>query len=391
MICRLIVVLVILSWPSHLAANTWDIRSDRSGDAPTIKAGIDSAAAGDTILVWPGTYVGSGNRDLDFDGKDLVLLGKAGQEQTIIDLQELGSGIVFWRGETNAAIVDGFTFFRGTSGAISCTAGSPTIRNCTFRQNQATVGGAIRVSQSSPQIQRCLFVENLATDGGGVSLQHSAMDSLSDCVFVGNSATSGGGMAISASSLRVINCAFVSNSATSGGGIFVVDLRTELSIIGCTFQGNDSTVGGGILISSSKHAYVSNCTVYMNTARSRGMGAGIMVQSGPFTMHNSIVAFNLGMGVGCETADPELSCTNIYGNAAGDWQGCIADQEGQFENISEDPLFCNGPTGNLHLAAASPCAPENSGECGLIGAYGVACDVIPVVPTTWGRIKTLYR
>jgi hypothetical protein len=43
----------------------------------------------------------------------------------------------------------------------------------------------------------------------------------------------------------------------------------------------------------------------------------------------------------------------------------------------------------------SPCLPENSGVCGLIGAFGEGCGVTSVEPSldarSWGSLKNLYR
>jgi len=70
----------------------------------------------------------------------------------------------------------------------------------------------------------------------------------------------------------------------------------------------------------------------------------------------------------------QLACTDLWGNAGGDWVGPIAGQLGQAGNLSADPDFCDPAAGDFTLAAASPCAPDQSGGCGQIGAWPVGCD-----------------
>jgi hypothetical protein len=88
-------------------------------------------------------------------------------------------------------------------------------------------------------------------------------------------------------------------------------------------------------------------------------------------MENTIVAFGTeGAGV---AACGSLKCCNIYGNAGGDWIGCLAGKDTVNGNLCEDPLFCNLAGGDYHLCDASTCAPAQQPECGLIGALGVGC------------------
>ena len=52
----LIILAITASLASTAEARTWYVAVDGSGDAPTLHAAMDSANAGDTILVGPGTY-----------------------------------------------------------------------------------------------------------------------------------------------------------------------------------------------------------------------------------------------------------------------------------------------------------------------------------------------
>jgi hypothetical protein len=90
-----------------------------------------------------------------------------------------------------------------------------------------------------------------------------------------------------------------------------------------------------------------------------------------------------------------LACSDVYGNVDGDWVGCIASQLATSGNFSLDPVFCSRAAGDYSLKAVSPCAPENSGTCGLVGALEVDCGAVSagsgVESSSWGRIKSLYR
>jgi len=182
---------------------------------------------------------------------------------------------------------------------------------------------------------------------------------------VGNRAWWGGGCSAEFTTLAVFtDCVFWDNSAYGTAGL-VCGNETAMVLDRCTFVGNASDA-------------LSTISVGMSSS---------------LTLSNVIVAFNEGTeGVSClHGGTATLACCDIFGNAGGDWIGCIAGYQGIDGNISEDPLFCDWQGGDLRLQLGSPCAPEHNPACGLIGALPVGCGTTPVLETSWGGIKALFR
>ena len=144
-----------------------------------IQAGIDAASSGDTVLVADGTYTGSGNKNLDFQGVNRVLMSENGPADCIIDCEYSGRGFFFHSIETESSVIQGFTIINGymlDGGGIYCEFSSPTIRNCIIADCQASgAGGGIRIIGFNPQIINCTIHNNYASTGGGLSVTMSDM------------------------------------------------------------------------------------------------------------------------------------------------------------------------------------------------------------------------
>jgi hypothetical protein len=105
---RLVIISLLLLIPQLSAARTWYVTADSTGNAPTIKAGLDSASSGDTVLVAPGTYLTDGGPHTRISpGPGDILVSECGPEVTVIEFCNVTEGIGLC--ECEEAWVSGFT------------------------------------------------------------------------------------------------------------------------------------------------------------------------------------------------------------------------------------------------------------------------------------------
>jgi hypothetical protein len=120
-------------------------------------------------------------------------------------------------------LVSGNTAFAG--GGVSHLAGTLTLKDSTFENNQATIGGGIE-NESDLVMTGCTLNDNAAPRSGDVEiglgggLANVGAATLTNDTFALNSATMGGGIHQQDGSLSIAHCTISGNTAAEGGGIF---------------------------------------------------------------------------------------------------------------------------------------------------------------------------
>ncbi|MFH1279055.1 MAG: T9SS type A sorting domain-containing protein [Candidatus Eisenbacteria bacterium] len=188
-------------------------------------------------------------------------------------------------------------------------------------------------------------------------------------VTVRNGTAQEGGAAYLTASPTFEECRFEACAAESVGGAIAVTGGGAPSFTRCLFAGN-SAVRGGAIDAAGATVALHRCTLAGCSAP-----GGMLFLDGfsALTAENVLIASGLaGAAVQCEAgASATFTCSDLWGNAGGDWTGCVAGQEGTNGNISLDPRFCRPASGNFKVRRGSPCVADSA--CGVIGAYGVGC------------------
>jgi hypothetical protein len=351
--------------------HTWQV----PGDAPTIQAGIDSAACGDTVLVAPGTYTGPGNRDIDFQGKAIVVTSDSLlPDIPVVDCQELGRGFHFHSGETSEALLERMFIVNGLAdlgAGVLCEDASPTIKGCVLVacSSLAAGGGAYCIGPAAPIFIDCVLAGNASDLSGGGAYITQGSPVFIDCYFGANSAAlMGAGMTCyNNASPELHGCLIRDGSAGTGAGILCQDSSSPTLTL-CTVVNNSAVDGAGIYCFNSCSPVIDSCTFSYN--RASGVGGCIGFESNSSALvTNSILAFSLdGEAVysdGSGTAT--LQCCDIFGNQDG--PGDAGSQIGFSGNFALDPMLCGVYAGRYPLRYCSPCLDASG--CGRIGASGL--------------------
>jgi parallel beta-helix repeat protein len=341
---------------------------------PTIQAAIDTAYAGDEIIISPGSYTGQGNRDIDFKGKAITVRSTNPQlndviAATIIDCENEGRGFYFHSGEDANSTINGLTIINGNSingGAVYCKDSSPTLKNCilannsggglyndnskptltncifngnishyggggiyntnsnptiiscTFKGNKAKYGGGIENSDgSSTTLKYCMFNNNSTTEYGGAISNHESNPTLTNCVFTRNSTNGNGGAIFNEGGITTLtSCKFIENTADdNGGGMF--NSSGQLTLTSCTFRGNAGYSHGGGLFNGRSNPALTNCTFSTNSANING--GGMYIREGIPILMNCTFSGNMAKknGGGIFNNDnPTLTNCTFSGNTA---------------------------------------------------------------------------
>lgn len=291
------------------------------GDYPTIQKAIDAAVNGDTVLAEPNTYY----EKIDFLGKNITVTSEGDSSDTILDAIGVGSVVTFRNGESNEAILDGFTIQNGSGtyddkeycgGGIYVSNASPDIVNCIIQDNifiGSGIGAGIYISGGSPTVHDCKINNNSNSKlGGGIAIVDGDSSSIItsptiiNCTISNNNANVGGGgifirAKINYANVLIDHCTIESNHSGYYGGGATVESYAYCEISNCSIRNNSADKeGGGVYVNSKKdyYAYLHDNVINNNSLIISGYGAGISIVGHFYNIENNLICNNYSIDSG---------------------------------------------------------------------------------------------
>jgi hypothetical protein len=246
-------------------------------DYTSINAAIAAAEEGDVLELKAETYILSGT--VDTLGKAITLLGATdevtGEPLSILDGSDTHRSLQAVSGETSTTVFENLVLQMGGPSTFFANAStfdgsSPTVRNCTFRDNSVAFVSALYLNNSNAHI---------------------------------------------------INSRFTSNSGEAG--IVMIDGESDVTIEGSEFTANSLGAGSSLFIRSEAHVTVRETLVHDNNGYTSGSAfSGISLSpGGRMTLERSVVCNNRDDGeatddnqirVRTDLGEPEVDQTGSY-------------------------------------------------------------------------------
>ncbi|MBT5721629.1 MAG: fibronectin type III domain-containing protein, partial [Candidatus Marinimicrobia bacterium] len=309
-----------------VATNGNDDTNEGSATSPfnSLDHAMHEANEGDTVKIKPGTYTGSKNRDLDPEGKNLVIMSQypTTWDSVIIDAQQ--NGRHFWHKNTNGnadAIsasktkLIGLTLKNGEAGSETNTghgdAGSVILEgtssitfekiyflnNRIINNSSTSSAGAVYMTHSGSIFYNCRFESNrsihigngdaqatgaIGFNGDASNSNFSSIYTLIDgCEFINNEGRNEGGAINARHSIVIQNSLFYKNkvgeNGNGHGGAIAAMPRgqgdggwaydTYLHVINCTFVENLSASSGGAISHYGSNPPVIFNSIFLNNYR----------------------------------------------------------------------------------------------------------------------------
>jgi hypothetical protein len=410
---HLILAFLLLLVPVLCSSTVVRVDVDGGGDYLTIQEGIDVASEGDTVLVAPGTYAGTGNHDLDFGGRNIMVMSEAGRDSTIIDCEPEHDGFYLHTGEDTTSVIRGFRLqggecgvrltsasvtveecvvdsfgtavssewggsvfrdvrFIGDAAGFSCGCGvccnrGPTQRflDCTFED----IGG-LRCNETAAVIRRCDFIRcSQGNHGGG--LWCLATDAVledvlfEECYISSPFGGMGAALCLEYGPATLDRVQFIRNWSQGGYGVLYFNgssLTLNEVVLWDNYVG--SSMGGGVDCRYADVVTITNSTIVGNSV---GTCAIDLEDVDTATIERTIVAHDRVHPIHCGSGatPPTIVNSCFFSNGWGD--SLCGDYH---DNLFVAPLFCDLTAGDFALHDDSPCLPENNPWGVQIGAYG---------------------
>ncbi|MCK4632308.1 MAG: right-handed parallel beta-helix repeat-containing protein, partial [candidate division Zixibacteria bacterium] len=216
-------------------------------DEPTIQAGVNLAESGDTVLILPGTYTGTGNKNIVVNSKSIVITSRGSPESVVIDCggtyNRWFRGFEF-RNVDSRAILEGVSIQGGyiprKGGAILCDSSTLIVRNCILSGNTLTItttqdselGGAIYCGPTSfLTVSSCVLAENNADYGSAICVE-DATALIENCTLYKND------IYMISASVTLDRCLVAYNRSLGHTAVYWRDSECSASFSCCNLYGN---------------------------------------------------------------------------------------------------------------------------------------------------------